>query len=112
MSASLKSMAEVYYRAGFFRTYVRDILEKKKLTKEDEENLLKFCAECQRETMSNRGQGMTIRDMKKTILSIIGRQDIDIGYGSTVGRTELRAILDFLTSLPAEYIAERAQDPK
>lgn len=113
MKDGIKSMAEVYYRSGYFRTYVRDILAKNKITKDDEEKLIQFCLECQKQQMSNRGQGMTIKEMKNTILNIIGRPDLtDRGYGqSTVGRKELRAILDFVMQLPAEYIADRAQDP-
>ncbi|NJO49794.1 MAG: hypothetical protein HC840_10485 [Leptolyngbyaceae cyanobacterium RM2_2_4] len=114
MNTSIKQMAEIYYRSGFFRSNIRDIIRKKNPSKTDEETLLKFCLECQKQQMSRgANNGMTIKEMKNTIMNIIGRPDlVSNGYQATVNRKELQAMLEFVMNLPAEYLKDLDATPK
>ena len=114
MNQAILDMAKTYYnRAGYFDTDVRDILMKQlaggKLTKEDDKVLVKYCLSSQEKQMLKKDQSLSIREMKNTIFRLIGRQDkIDTSRWaqSTVSKDDMLAIYNFITALPAEFLAE------
>ena len=106
-SEQIYDMARSYYNNGYFRSDIRDILEKKKRSKEDDGTLIQYSLECQERSLSRRGKDLSIRDMKETIGKLIGTSLGASRYGqSTVSKDDMTAIYTFITSLPKEFLAE------
>ena len=114
MNNAIYQMAKQYYNeAGYFKTEVRDILMKKlggqKITKEDDKALTEYCLECQKKQLERKNNDLSIREMKNTIFKLIGRTNLvsNSRYSqSTVSKTDMLAIYQFVTALPAEFLAE------
>jgi len=111
---TLLEIVSRYLAIGYFDNEVRDIVRQVKQDDELDSEQLKFLysyvARCQQKDMSSGRSDFSIKEMKQTIMKMIGSDSLINSYSSTVSRPELKAIYNFIVNLPSEVFLNKGSN--
>jgi len=100
----LLKISEKYFRFGHFDTTIRDFLSEGCISDEGISYMLDYIGKCQNDIGGSPKGSISYVDMKRTIFRLMGVHD----YTTipTTNKVEFRAIYNFITSLPDEYLSD------
>jgi hypothetical protein len=105
MEKRILKIANKMMQVGFYNTKIRDLSTKKKLTEDDQVYVLDFLEDCQEKLSKNSVGALTSKDMKDTILNLIGyKGPLSVSYATNMNKSELKAVYDFVVRLPTELL--------
>lgn len=102
---TIVNLAQNYFNAGHFDNKIKIVLQTDKLKEEDVSYLLKYVSYCQKINLNSNKVELSIKEMKAIIFKLIGT-DSNSSWDSTLSKSDVKAIYNFIISLPSNCFKE------